>query len=159
MRHHLPFSIGPSVPEDGGLTGGREGTSPKVSFELILLQYTWVLTTYSPILRVSSAVFFAFLKPREADWPVLLLCMDERAEYIPRLTAWVTRAATGGFSPDGSNERVGGGVRSFSVGAVIFTSRAVLAKTCLPVLRSMTWRPRGRGGGSLARCLSLALDH
>lgn len=84
-------------------------------------------------------MFLAFFRPRAVDWAVLLLCREERAVCRPRLTAWVAFAATDGFSlDDGSTERVGGGVETFSGTSVIFTSRSVLAKMCLPVLGSMT---------------------
>ena len=73
---------------------------------------------------------------------VLLLCKDDRAVCIPTFIAWdACFAADGGF-PDGSTERVGGGVSTCSGSTVIFTSRSVLAKMCLPVLGSMTSRGR-----------------
>lgn len=99
--------------------------------------FTCVLTTYSPILRVNIAVFFTFLKPREADLAVPLLLMDTCAACIPVFIAWVASDLTDLWS-DLSKEGAGLGVEAFSGLAVLFTSRAVVAKMCFPVLGSIT---------------------
>lgn len=159
-RDHPQGNFGLALCSQRGSPGEGRTWEHNISLrtDVCMCVCTCLLTTYSPILRVSNAVFPAFLRPREVDRAVLLLCMDDRAVYIPRFIAWVALATTDGCFPDGSTERLGGGALTFSGSTSIFTSRAVLAKICLPVLGSITSRAQ-RVGRVFVNCTATEIVH